>query len=880
MGDYDTSLLNPLIEPLTQREREIVSLIVDGQTNREIGAALHLAEATIRWHNTQIFDKLGVKTRRQAVARAQELRLLDAETEAPTPHHNLPWQPSRFVGRHQEMSEVARLLSNTTIRLITILGAGGMGKTRLALEAARTHLSRFADGVYFVPFASIRSTEHIATAIAEQIGLQFHSESAPPTQLLSFLAPKQMLLVLDNFEHLLDGAHLVTDILQAAPQVKVLVTSREKLNLSGETIFTLAGLHFPDMDTPTPPLEYDAVLLLIESAQRVRPDFALQPDDFVDLARICKLTAGMPLALVLAASWLDMLTLKQIAAAIQQGIDILKSEMRDLPERQRSVRATLDYSWARLSDSERDVFRKLSVFRGGFTADAAQVVARATIRHLRRLIDQSLVQALLTGRYDIHELVRQYAAEQLELSGEAHSAGDAHSSFYLGFVKEREADIKGRRQRAALDEIEADFENVRAAWDWALERMDLVSIGDGAEALALFLSLRGSWKDKDDLFLEAINRLAPQGDETPHPVWGKVVVRGPLIAGAMAQTDLALEMARQHADKAEIAHCLFRMGLLDSLSKLDQTSLRLLEESAVCFQEVGDSYHVANALYWAGILYRLRGEHTPASAYSQQSLDLRRTIGDHWGMAFSVVELGMALFVRGNLDEAERCLREAYLMAKNERASIGAWLGIDLGGIYALGKQGNIQEARALVEVGLSTAPEVTMTHIPRLHRALALNFLSLIECMNDNYAKARTLGEEAQGVAFGDPWEPMYRWGLLAAMCGQQDYAAAAAHTRFLLQHFLARRVDTWLLVGVAFVAILTAYRDHAAGRATELLALAFSHRHSLTGWLHVWSLTKELQEHLKTELGQEAYHAAWERGKMLDLETVVRDLLANYGE
>jgi tetratricopeptide (TPR) repeat protein len=280
------------------------------------------------------------------------------------------------------------------------------------------------------------------------------------------------------------------------------------------------------------------------------------------------------------------------------------------------------------------------------------------------------------------------------------------------------------------------------------------------------------------------------------------------------------------------------------------------------------------------MLHRLRGEYKMASEYGQQSLDLRQATGDRVGMPLSIVELGMAMFVKGNLEEAERYRREAYLLAKEERAWMVTWLGIELGGLFALGKQGNIQEARSLVEEGLTTAHELTMSHLPRLHRIMALNFLSLIECMNDDYAKARTLGEEARRLASGDPWEPMYRWGLLAATCGQHDYAAAAAHTRFLLQHFFDRRVNTWLLVGVAFAAILAAYRDQSARRATELLALAFTHPHSLTGWLHVWSLMEELQQHLRIELGEVAYNAAWERGKLLVLETVVRDLLAEYRE
>jgi predicted ATPase len=199
--------------------------------------------------------------------------LLSARNETPEDaKHNLPWQTTLFVGRHQEMSELARLLSDPDIRLITILGAGGMGKTRLALEVARAHLGHFADGVYFVPLAPLSSSERIGPAIAESVGFRFYEERDPQAQLLRFLAGKRMLLVLDNFEHLLDGAGLVTEMLQAAPSVKVLATSREKLALRSETVYAISGLPFPDWDVPGDARAYSAVGLFIQSAQRTRPD--------------------------------------------------------------------------------------------------------------------------------------------------------------------------------------------------------------------------------------------------------------------------------------------------------------------------------------------------------------------------------------------------------------------------------------------------------------------------------------------------------------------------------------------------------------------------------------------------------------------------------
>ncbi|MCB0124802.1 MAG: AAA family ATPase, partial [Caldilineaceae bacterium] len=357
--------------------------------------------------------------------------------------HDLPSQTTPFIGRQYEVADLTRLLAEPEVHLVTILAPGGMGKTRLSLAVAERQIKRFRDGVFFVPLAPLSSPDDIVTTIAEQLDFSFGGSTPPKQQLLDYFRERQILLVLDNFEHLLEGAPLVTDLLRAAPDLKVLATSREKLNLSGETTYLLAGLHFPTWESLEDLLEYDAIRLFIGSARRVRPDFTLQPQDFDDLARICRLTAGMPLAIVLAAGWLDLLSLAQVAAEIQRGLDILETEQRDVPERQRSMRATFSYSWERLSEVERQVFMKLAVCRGGFSLEAAEVVAGADLRTLRRLAGKSLVQIVSDGRYAVHELLRQYSAEKLRQSAAADTVRQAHSRYYLAFLAARDADIKG-----------------------------------------------------------------------------------------------------------------------------------------------------------------------------------------------------------------------------------------------------------------------------------------------------------------------------------------------------------------------------------------------------------------------------------------------------
>ncbi len=487
MTDRSTLRNDLLPEPLNERELDMLALMAEGYTNREIGAALHLAETTVKWHNTQIFEKLAVTTRREAVVRCAELGLLTARDEIPEDaKHNLPWQTTLFVGRHQEMSDLARLLSDPNVRLITILGAGGMGKTRLALEIAHVHLDQFADGVYLVALAPLRSSEQIISAIAEVIRFRFYGGSDEKAQLLSFLTNKRMLLVLDSFEHLLDGAGLVSDLLQSAPGITVLATSREKLALRCETVYAIGGMTYPGVDVLEGARRCSAVELFIRSAERARPDFELRDDDLRYVARICRLVEGMPLGILLAAAWVDALSLEEIADEISQGLDLLQVELRDMPAYQHSVRATFDRSWQRLSAAEQDAFMRLAVFRGGGSRAAIQAVTGAGLSLLQALVNKSLLWRASDGRYSTHELLRQYAREQLEASGEITNAHDAHSHYYLGFLAAREMDLKGRRQLAALDEIERDFENVRAAWQRAAARKDHDAIGLAAEGLLWF----------------------------------------------------------------------------------------------------------------------------------------------------------------------------------------------------------------------------------------------------------------------------------------------------------------------------------------------------------------------------------------------------------
>jgi predicted ATPase len=410
---------------------------------------------------------------------------------AERPNHNLPTQPVPFVGREAELRELGGLLRAPDVHLVTVLGAGGMGKTRLALQAAEMLAEqlahdRFAHGACFIPLAPLQSVEAIVPTIAKALNFSFYEGGTPRQQLLDYLRQKSMLLLFDNYEHLLTGADVVAEILRTARNVSILATSRVRLNVQGEHRFHISGMDFPDWETPEDALEYSAVKLFLQSAQRAQPGFALQADDLKYVARICRLVGGMPLGILLAAAWVGMLTPSEIAAEIGRSLDFLETGLRDIPERQRSIRAVYDHSWRLLSKREKSVFQGLSVFRGGFTRQAAQEVTGASLRGLMSLVDRSLLRRAPTGRYEIHELLRQYAAEKLQDSPDAGaSVRDQHSAYYASALQQWEVDLKCARQSAALAEMNIEIENARAAWDWAVERGHVEQLDQATQGLQL-----------------------------------------------------------------------------------------------------------------------------------------------------------------------------------------------------------------------------------------------------------------------------------------------------------------------------------------------------------------------------------------------------------
>src|SRR5687767_9259248 len=327
---------------------------------------------------------------------------------------DLPVLPTPLIGRQTEVDQLRELLNDSGCRMLTLVGPGGIGKTRLAIETASQSQSEFADGVYFVPLAPIAASRFLVPVIADSIGFSFQGESSldPKSQLLNYLNEKQVLLLIDNLEHLLGDpafCDFFTELMERTAKVKLLVTSRESLGLQGEWVFEVHGLPIPEGQA----VEGTSVELFLQRARRAFVAFDARMEDYAAIVRICRLVDGMPLGIELAAAWVRTLSCEEIEHEIERGLDFLSLSAKDLPARHRSMRAVFDHSWQLLPGNEQSVLLRLSIFRGGFSREAAEQVTGATLPVLSALVTKSLIRRSGTGRYDLHELIRQYALKQL-----------------------------------------------------------------------------------------------------------------------------------------------------------------------------------------------------------------------------------------------------------------------------------------------------------------------------------------------------------------------------------------------------------------------------------------------------------------------------------
>jgi predicted ATPase/DNA-binding CsgD family transcriptional regulator len=668
--DQDPSLDKVLVEDLTWREQQVLTLLAKRLTNREIGDHLHLTESTVKSHVSNIISKLYVKNRRQVVERAKELGLLDSNRKATSKfRHALPAEPTPFIGRVEELEEIRRLLDET--RLLTLTGTGGIGKTRLALQAASDLRNEFENGVFFVSLAPISEGKQIVQTIAEAIGFPFSTERAPIDQLLSYLRRRQLLLVMDNFEHLLDNVDIVAKILQEAPNVKVLATSPEKLNLHGETALNITGMTFPDEKSSSDPREHDAIELFLRSIQRVRPKFHPDTNDLRYMTHICRLVEGMPLAIELAAGWITVLSPEELVREIQHGVDILYSEMRDMPERHRSMRAVFDHSWSLMNQTEKEVFMRLSVFRGGFTREPGQAVAGASLQLLAGLVNKSFLRHNPTsGRFEIHELLRQYAQEQLEKTpGESVSAMEAHAAYFANFMEQRWQHLRDHRQKAALTEINADLDNIRTAWSYRIKQANALQIQKFVNSFWLVYWFRGWNHGGEELFREAVDALSLEAtDEDTESVRALAMAHQGYFKTWLGLAEQGYDLAKESVEILEHLNRPFELALALGSLNLAADFLTLYDEGEAAAHkmlaiaaELDDKWLLAFSLYKVSVANPPKRDYAEMRRVAQASMNHYEELGEAMASILTLVTLGHAALALGDHAEAKeiylRCLR-------------------------------------------------------------------------------------------------------------------------------------------------------------------------------------------------------------------------------
>jgi DNA-binding SARP family transcriptional activator/predicted ATPase len=825
-------------------------LALDGQRS----AALAQYETCKR----VLAEELGVEPSTKTDELYEQIRLGTLKTkdkppsQVPAAIHNLPASLTPFFGREPELANLAQLLADPECRCITLVGPGGIGKTRLALQAADQHRNEFAQGAAFIPLASVESTEAVMSAIANGIHFAFYGPSDPKLQLINYLREKNMLLILDNVEHLLAEepsggmvVELLIEILQQTTQVKLLVTSREALNLQGELSFEIQGLAFPRLEQSEAADEFSAVSLFAQRARRARPEFLLNEENKNGAVRICHLVEGMPLAIELAATWVRLLSPSEIAAEIERSLDFLHAQMRDLPERHRSIRAVFDHSWQMLSMEEKKVLGRLSAFRGGFERQAAEQVTGASLSVLSSLIIRSLLRRTATGRYDLHELVRQYSASKLaENPNEMNSVQELHSLYYLGLLEAKDTKLRSLQQKEILAELTAEIDNIRAAWDWSVTHQEIVALSRTSATLWYLFELHNWYKEGEVTFWKCAEALQADIREEGPDQTGLHTTLNAILAHytyfrfrqgksqeAYATLVPCAAFLRTSTDPLAAIYTLLYLGIVCwELGKFAEAT-EVLRESLLLTRRYEVRWYEAWVSEFLGIVAHEQGEYNKARQYLSDALAVARKLEDRLVIAHVLSYLSRTTMMLGEYTVAEELLRESLRLAREIGYHSGTGLALD-----ALGQvthaQGKNEEAHAFYLESVSLFVEIGDAY--RLSRVMihqGLNFLAL------------HLTAEAQNT---------FRVALRKAQKGG----------------FIPTMLDA--LTGLA--ALDT--QQKASQETLELVNYILQHQ---AGTQEAKNLAAQLQAELESKLSLKKIKAAEQHARTRSLDEFVRQALAN---
>jgi predicted ATPase/DNA-binding CsgD family transcriptional regulator len=717
-----------LQEPLTARELEILHLIAQGLSNRAIAERLVVSIETVKWYNKRLYAKLYVGSRTQAVARARTLGLLKqpaGHSPAALPHPPLPAPLTSLLGREQDVAVVRSLLQ--TNRLLTLTGPGGAGKTRLALQVAAEAAAAYQDGVVFVDLSALDDPAIVLDTVAKAVGVVEQPGESLQLSVQHFLARKQMLLLLDNFEHLLPAALLVAGWLANAPRLSFLITSRESLRLNGEQQYLVAPLALPVTEADLPlVLQAPATRLFFERARAVRPDFELDQHNVAAVVQICTLLDGLPLAIELAAARSRLFPPDALLSRLRSyggdhrgtsALQLLSEGMRDLPARQQTLRATIDWSYHLLLPQEQALFRRLAVFAGGWTLPAAAAVcdpdgsgSGRIVELLSSLVDKNLLR-LEEGpdgepRLWMLHVIREYASERLERLGEAARARQQHAQFYVSLAMEIEGKRRGPDQAVWWRRLQAEQDNLRAGLSWVMQH---ASVEFGLRAAPAFLSSR-FWRQRDQLgqVRAWLDHLLATGDNAAPQLYATALDTAARLAYTHQDYPATIELGekslvlhRRLGDMRAIVNSLAHLGGTKMELGRGDEALRDKEECLAIARQLDDLWLTGRSMLQLGALLTFRRDFARAELHLEEALQLALTVQNPHLLASALFRMGGLESHRGDYARA----RDYFLRALDTiRQLPGSWLEADA--IKALGKVAmrarDFQEATAYLVQALT----------------------------------------------------------------------------------------------------------------------------------------------------------------------------------
>jgi predicted ATPase/class 3 adenylate cyclase len=806
--------------------------------------------------------------------------------------NNLPIQLTSFIGREREIEHVKRSLAKT--RLLTLMGAGGSGKTRLAVQVAADLIDQFEKGVWLVELAPLADPALVVQAVATTFQVREAAGRSLLDLLVDYLQTKSLLLMLDNCEHLVAAcAKLASALLRACPNVKILATSREALGVAGEVAYHVPPLSRPDprrTQTLEQLRQFEAVQLFVERGVHSQPRFALTDGNAAAVAHICHRLDGIPLAIELAAARVKVLTADQIATRLNDRFRLLTGGSRaGLPHHQ-TLRATIDWSHDLLSDKERTLLRRLSVFAGGFNLEAGEAICAgdglekdAILDLLTNLVDKSLVVAEgLNGdiRYLLLETVRQYGLEKLEEAGEVAGIREQHLEWYLGLAERVEPELLGPDQLGGLDELEREHDNLRAALEWAASgARDAEARVRLAGALQRFWSMRGHLTEGRAWLESAIEESVESGDASPAPV--KAIYGAGVLAfyqgdyvRAVALLEHSLALSREGGDKVSTARALNRLALVHRNRGDYSRAITLLEESQVLCRATGQKWVLAQALHTLALAVRGLGDYDRATALLEESLPLWRETGDKSGLARSLASLGVVARLQRDFARA-RALHEQSLALNRElghKYEIADAL-LNLGSVAK--NEGDYARARDLYDECLILSREIGY----RLVVAAALVNLAIVSHYQGDDERAGQLAEEAKTLllALGAKHQIavcLWALGNVAFARGDGDRAITLYRESLTLNRALGDKGGIAECLE-ALASVMAAAKQ--ADQAVRLLGAAEALREAIKA--PVPHEDRPAYERsvaaIQDILPQERFSAGWAQGKKRPLEDTVNEAL-----